>query len=78
MGMHPALQGLLIGIGLALFFVMFEWMGANKSANVRAKKMAKKPEWDQDEKARFQAVVRFCFVLPIGFALFWWLISGWF
>ena len=75
--MHPALQGLLIGIGISVFFVVFEYTAANRSAAERAKKMAKKQEWNQDEKARVQSVTRFAMVLPIGFALGWWLISGW-
>ena len=76
--MHPALQGLLAGIVLAAFFVFFEYMAANRSAAERAKKMAKKQEWNQDEKARVQSIIRFAMVVPFGVALIWWLTAGFF
>jgi hypothetical protein len=73
--MHPALQGLLAGIALAVFFVMFEVLSANRSAAERAKKMAKKQEWNQDERARVQSNIRFAIILPFGVAFVWWLLS---
>ena len=75
--MHPALQGLLIGIGIAAFLLVFEYMGAQRSSAERAKKMARKQEWNQDEKARVQSMVRFSMIVPIGVALIYWLLSGW-
>ena len=75
--MHPALQGLLIGIGLSVFFVLFEYLAANRSSAERAKKMAKKQEWNQDERARVQSIIRFGMVLPFGVAIVWWLLSRW-
>lgn len=74
--MHPALQGLLIGIGIAAFLLVFEYLGATKAANERAKKMAKKAELSQDERARISSMVRFCFFLPPGVALIFWLVWG--
>ena len=74
--MHPALQGLLAGLALAAFFVVFEYLAANRSAAERAKKMAKKQEWNQDEKARVQSIIRFAMILPFGVAGVWWLVAG--
>jgi hypothetical protein len=75
--MHPAIQGLLIGIVLAAFLLLFEYLAAQRSAAARAKKMAKKQELNQDERARIASMTRFCLMLPVGVALIWWLISGW-
>ena len=75
--MHPALQGLLIGIGIAAFLFVFEYLGATKSANERAKKMAKKAELNPDERARIASMGRFCFFLPLIVAAIYWLIVKW-
>ena len=75
--MHPALQGLLIGIGIAVFLLAFEYLSATRSANERAKKMAKKAELSQDERARIASMVRFCFFLPLIVAVVYWLIAKW-
>ena len=75
--MHPALQGLLIGIGIAAVMFIFEYLSANRSAAERAKRMAKKVEWNQDERARVQSMVRFSMVLPFGIAGIYWLLAAW-
>ena len=75
--MHPALQGLLIGVGIALVLLIFEYMSANRSAAERGKKMAKKPELSQDERARIASMARFCFFLPIIVAVVYWLVAKW-
>lgn len=75
--MHPALQGLLLGIGIAAVMLIFEYVSANRSAAERAKRMAKKKEWNQDERARVQGMVRFSLVLPFGIAGIYWLIARW-
>ena len=75
--MHPALKGLLIGIGIAAVLFIFEYMAANRSAAERGRKMAKKPELGQDERARIQSMFRFCLFLPLLVALVYWLIAGW-
>ena len=72
--MNPALQGLLIGTGLALFFVLFEFIALNKEVNERAKKLKRKAEFDVTEKRRMATISRFAAVLPIAFAVaFWWI-----
>jgi hypothetical protein len=72
--MNPALQGLLIGLGLALFFIVFEYLALNKAVNERAKKLNRKAEFDVTEKRRMATISRFAAVLPIAFAAaFWWI-----
>ena len=71
--MHIVLQGLLIGAALGFVLFIFEYLSAHKSANARAKHQAKKPELNQDERAKIITMLRFSLVLPIGFAIgFWW------
>ena len=72
--MHPALQGALIGAGVAVFLVFFEYVMIKKSVDERAKRYHKKAEFDQTEKKRIHTVIRFAFILPIGFAAGAWLI----
>lgn len=71
--MHIAVQGLLIGAGLGIVLFLFEYFSAHKSAEARAKHQAKKKELNSDERARISTMLRFAFILPIGFAIgFWW------
>ena len=74
--MHIALQGLLIGAGLGLLLFLFEYFSAHKSANARGKHQAKKPELNQDERARIASMLRFCFFIPPGVAIIAWLVWG--
>lgn len=71
--MHIALQGLLIGAGVGVVLFLFEYFAAHKSAAERGKHQARKPELNQDERARITTMLRFGFILPIAFAIgFWW------
>ena len=73
--MHPALQGLLVGIGVGLALLVFEYMMISKAVNERAKKYHQKPELDVTDKRRLHSMMRFALVLPIGFAAIFWIIS---
>ena len=75
--MHPFFTGLLIGIGLAVFLLAFEYVSAQSSAKARARKMAlKKVELNQDERARIASMLRFSLMVPPGVALIYWLTMG--
>jgi hypothetical protein len=72
--MNPALQGLLIGLGLGAFFIVFEFLALNKAVNERAKKLNRKAEFDVTDKRRMATITRFAVLLPFAFALgFWWI-----
>jgi len=72
--MNPALQGLLIGLGLGAFFILFEFLALNKAVNERAKKLNRKAEFDVTDKRRMATITRFAALLPFAFALaFWWI-----
>ncbi|MEW6690454.1 MAG: hypothetical protein AB1452_15355 [Pseudomonadota bacterium] len=63
------LVGLLLGAGLLLF----EYTSAQKAARDRAKKMARKQELNQDERARLRNMMTFGFFIlpPLMAAIFW-------
>ena len=73
--MDSALKGLLIGLAVAALLVIFEYMMINKAVNERAKKYNRKPEFDVTDRRRMHSMLRFAFVLPIGFAAIFWIIS---
>jgi multisubunit Na+/H+ antiporter MnhB subunit len=71
--MPPFVQGALIGLGLGVFLLIFEYMMISKEVNERAKKYNRKPEFDVTERRRIATVRNFALLLPlaIGF-VFWW------
>ena len=74
--MHMALQGALVGLGIAVFLYLFEYLAVKRAAAERGKKMAKKVEINQEEISRLRAVRGMCFFLPIGCAIGFWLVWG--
>ena len=74
--MHPALKGLLVGLALGVGLIVFEYLAAQRSAAVRAKKMARKQELDQDERVRIRNMTRFGLVMiPLLCAGIFWLMD---
>jgi len=73
--MNMALQGLLVGLGIALVLLIFEYLMISKEVNERAKKYNRKPEFDVTDRRRMNSMMRFAFVLPFGFAIIFWIIS---
>lgn len=74
--MNMAVQGALVGLGLAVFLYVFEYMAVKRAAAERSKKMAKKMEINQEEISRLRAVRGMCYFLPIGGAIIAWLVWG--
>lgn len=74
--MHIALQGALVGLGVAVFLYLFEYLAIKSAGTARAKKTAKKAEILQEETSRLRGVMRMCFFLPIGCAIGAWLVWG--
>jgi multisubunit Na+/H+ antiporter MnhB subunit len=72
--MHPGMQGFLVGLAIALFLVVFEYLTVKKAVEERAAARHQKPEFEPTDKARIRAVVNFCLFVPPGVAfIFWWL-----
>jgi hypothetical protein len=76
MHMHIALKGLLIGIGLSLALIAFEYMSIKGEIAERSKRVAKRVDWDSNQRSRLRGVMTFGSLLPIGCALGAWLVWG--
>jgi len=74
--MHPALQGALVGLGIGVVLLVFEYMALNKQVKERAKKYNKAPEFDVTETRRLATIRNFVPILIIGFAIGFWMIWG--
>jgi hypothetical protein len=74
--MHIALQGLLIGAGLAIVLVVFEYFAITREVAERSKRMAKKIDWDSNQKSRMRGMINFGVILPIAGAIGAWWIWG--
>ena len=75
--MHIALKGFLVGLAIAVFLLVFEYRSARSAAQERAKKMAStKVEITAEDRSRISGVLRFCFVIPPGMALLFWVTMG--
>ena len=74
--MNPVIEGALIGLGIGLLLVIFEYMMLNQQVNERAKKLNRKAAFDITERRRMTTILRFAAILPFGFAAAFWLIWG--
>jgi hypothetical protein len=74
--MHIALQGLLIGGGLGIVLVVFEYIAITREVAERSKRVAKKVDWDSNQKSRMRGMINFGVILPIGGAIGAWWIWG--
>ena len=73
--MHPAIQGALIGAGIALFLVGAEYLLLRQASNERARRFKRKAEFDVTERRRIISMSRFAVLLPAGFAVAFWLLA---
>ena len=77
MKMHPALEGALVGLGIAIVLYVLEYVLLKKQAKERAIRQHKPNlvEFDSTEKARLNTVRNMCFVVPAFFAGMYWLVA---
>jgi hypothetical protein len=74
--MHVSIQGFLIGLGLAAVLVLFEYFAITKEVAERSKRVAKKVDWDSNQRARMRGMINFGVILPVGGAVAAWWIWG--
>ena len=74
--MHIALQGLLIGAGLGIALVLFEYVAITREVAERSKRVAKKVDWDSNQKSRMRGMINFGVILPIAGAIGAWWVWG--
>lgn len=73
--MNPALEGGLIGLGVAIILYGLEYYLLKKQAGERAVRQHRTGAvFDETEKARLHSVGRMCAVVPFFFAAMYWLI----
>ncbi|HWA39347.1 MAG TPA: hypothetical protein VG873_15930 [Burkholderiales bacterium] len=74
--MNDAIMGGLIGVGVSVFLLAFDYMMIRKGAAERAQRNHQKVvTLDATEKKRIGALVRFCVILPVVLAGAFWLIG---
>ncbi len=73
--MHPAIEGALVGTGIALFLVAAEYFLLRQAVNQRAERLKRKAEFDVTERRRMTSMTRFALVLPFAFALGFWMVA---
>ena len=73
--MHPAMQGFLVGLAVALFLIVFEYLAVKKQVEERASLKHQKPQFEAQDKHRVRAVVNFCLFVPPAFAAGFWLLD---
>jgi hypothetical protein len=74
--MSIVVQAALLGLGLAAFLVVIEYVFVKKAVQERAEVHHRKPEFEDQDRNRIKAVVRFSVFLPPAFALGAWLLWG--
>lgn len=74
--MNMILQGALAGAALAAVLIIFEYMAINREVAERSKRVAKKVDWDSNQRSRMRGMLSFGAVLPIGGAIGAWWIWG--
>jgi hypothetical protein len=73
--MNIWLQGALVGVALAAILIIFEYMAITREVAERSKRVAKKVDWDSNQKSRIRGMMSFGVILPIGCAIGAWLLS---
>ncbi len=72
--MQSALEGLLVGFGVAAVLLGSEYLLLRKYAAERAAQFKLKPEFDDTQRRRIVSLARFCVFIPPAFAAAFWLI----
>jgi hypothetical protein len=74
--MHIALEGLLVGAGLAAVLIIFEYIAISREVAERSKRIAKKVDWDSSQKSRLRNMINFGVALTVGGAIGAWWVWG--
>jgi sterol desaturase/sphingolipid hydroxylase (fatty acid hydroxylase superfamily) len=73
--MNIMLKGFLIGAGIAVVLVFFEYSAIKREIAERSKRLAKKVDWDSNQVSRMRGMCTFGAALPFAFAVGAWWIS---
>jgi hypothetical protein len=75
--LHPAVEGAIVGIIIAIALYGLEFYLLKKQAKERAIRQHKPNvvEFDSTEKARLTSVRNMCAFVPVFFAAMYWLVS---
>ena len=75
--LHPAIEGAIVGVVIAIVLYGLEYHLLKKQAKERAIRQHKPNmvEFDSTEKARLTSVRNMCAFVPVFFALMYWMIS---
>ena len=73
--MHPAVEGFIVGLGLAVLLVGAEYLLQRKAARERSEQFKVKLELDDTQRRRINSLMRFCLFVPPAFAAAYWLVS---
>lgn len=71
--MDPLWEGALVGAGLGLFLYVAEYMILRGHVRERAQRYKKPALFDQTERKRLRAIGSFAMVLPVVFAIGFWI-----
>jgi hypothetical protein len=69
------MNGFLVGLGIAAFLVIIEYIMVKKAVEERASLRHQAPEFEPTDRARIRAVVNFCLFVPPAFAAAFWLLD---
>ena len=70
------LQGAILGLVIGVLITYVEYAMLKKAAEERGKRLHRKVEMEEMERRRIASVFRFSLILPIGFALGFWIVWG--
>ena len=73
--MHPAIEGALVGAGVAVFLIAAEYFLLRKAVGDRAERLKRKAEFDVTERRRISSLTRFAVILPFAFAVGFWIVA---
>jgi len=73
--MHPAVEGFIVGLGLAVLLGGAEYLLQRKAARERSEQFKVKLELDETQRRRINSLMRFCLFVPPAFAVAYWLVS---
>lgn len=72
--MHPALEGFILGLALAIVLMGAEYLLQRKEARERSERLKTKLVLDDTQQRRLKSLSRFCLFIPPAFAVAFWLL----